>query len=117
MNSPQYHSLTKELDHNACKNFNHGHMSTPPPHSMKNSSAQFNPRSSNAPTSPTSAAAHVCTSGWDSTGSKDIDKMIVMDTGISILIYITYVYIYCLQLLLITLDSAFIGSDHFMIIE
>jgi hypothetical protein len=41
----------------------------------------------------------------------------VMDTGISILIYITYAYLYCLQLLLVTLDSAFIGSDHFMIIE
>ena len=40
-----------------------------------------------------------------------------MDTGISILIYIPYVYLYCLQLLLVTLDSAFIGLDHFMIIE
>jgi hypothetical protein len=38
----------------------------------------------------------------------------VMDTGISILIYITYAYLYCLQLLL---DSAFTGLDHFMIIE
>jgi hypothetical protein len=42
---------------------------------------------------------------------------VVMDTGISILIYIIYVYLYCLQLLLVTLDSAFIGSDHFIIIE
>ena len=41
----------------------------------------------------------------------------VMDTGISILIYITYTYLYCLQLLLVTLDSAFIGSYRFMIIE
>jgi hypothetical protein len=41
----------------------------------------------------------------------------VMDTGISILIYITYAYLYCLQLLLVTLDSAFTGLDHFMIIE
>ena len=41
----------------------------------------------------------------------------VMDTGISILIYITYAYLYCLQLLLVTLDSTFIGSDRFMIIE
>ena len=41
----------------------------------------------------------------------------VMDTGISILIYITYAYLYCLQLLLVTLDSAFIGLDCFMIIE
>ena len=41
----------------------------------------------------------------------------VMDTGISILIYITYVYLYCLQLPLVTLYSVFIGSDHFMIIE
>jgi hypothetical protein len=40
-----------------------------------------------------------------------------MDTGISILIYITYVYLYCLQLLLVILDSAFIGLDHFIIIE
>jgi hypothetical protein len=41
----------------------------------------------------------------------------VMDTGISIPIYITYAYLYCLKLLLVTLDSAFMGSDHFMIIE
>ena len=40
-----------------------------------------------------------------------------MDTGISILIYITYVYLYCLQLLLVTLYSAFMGSDRLMIIE
>ena len=40
-----------------------------------------------------------------------------MDTGISILIYITYAYLYCLKLLLVTLDSQFIGLDHFMIIE
>jgi len=40
-----------------------------------------------------------------------------MDIGISIHIYITYVYLYCLQLLLVTLDSEFIGSYRFMIIE
>ena len=40
-----------------------------------------------------------------------------MDTGISILIYITYAYLYCLQLLLVSLDSEFISLDHFMIIE
>src|ERR1700691_3626704 len=42
---------------------------------------------------------------------------VVMDTGISILVYITYVYLYCLQLLLVILDSAFICLDCFMIIE
>ena len=41
----------------------------------------------------------------------------VMDTEISILIYITYAYLYCLQLLLVTLYSAFMGSDRLMIIE
>ena len=41
----------------------------------------------------------------------------VMDTGISILMYITYVYLYCLQLLLVTLNSAFMGLDCFRIIE
>ena len=41
----------------------------------------------------------------------------VMDIGISILIYITYVYLYCLQLLLVILYSAFIGLDCFRIIE
>ena len=42
---------------------------------------------------------------------------VVMDIGISILIYITYAHLYCLQLLLVTLDSEFIGLDCFMIIE
>ena len=40
-----------------------------------------------------------------------------MDTGISILIYITYARLYCLQLLLVTLYSAFMGLDRLMIIE
>ena len=33
----------------------------------------------------------------------------VMDTWIFILIYITCAYLYCLQLLLVTLDSEFVG--------
>ena len=40
-----------------------------------------------------------------------------MDIGISILVYITCVYLYCLQLLLVTLNSAFMRFDHFKIIE
>jgi hypothetical protein len=48
--------------------------------------------------------------------AKRSSSSFVIDIGISILIYITY-DLYCLQLLLVTLYSAFIGLDHFWIIE
>ena len=41
----------------------------------------------------------------------------VRNIGISILFYITYAYLHCLESLLVALDSAFIGLYRFKIIE